>query len=577
MSTTRTVTTADGLALAVEQHGDPSEPCVVCVHGYPDDRSVWDEVVAPLAANHHVVTYDVRGAGESERPAERARYRMDRLVDDLAEVVDAVAPGEAVHLLAHDWGSIQSWHALTDQRLRGRIRSLTSISGPHLDHASSWMREQLRKPTPKRLGKLLRQLARSGYIGFFQLPVLPELAWRSGALRKVIRRLDGSARHCCPRTSDAVAGLELYRENMPPRPRGPRPPRTEVPVQVLAPKGDAFVTAPLQTEVRERVSELFVRELHGGHWLPRQRPEQVAHCTAELVEHLESGARKRELLRARVSDDESGFEHQLVVVTGAGNGIGRATALAFAAEGAEVVVTDVDEQAASRTAQQARAAGGTATAHALDVSDEAATCRLAERVRAEHGVADVVVNNAGVGLAGKFADTTGSDWREVLDVNLLGVVHGCLAFTEQQIERGRGGRIINIASAAAYLPVKGLSVYSTSKSAVLTLSERLDAELAEHGISVTAVCPGAVHTGITGTTRFVGVDAARQQRHRDTATRLYRLRGFAPEKVAAAVLRAAERPTPVVAVSAEARIGLLLARFAPGLLRAAARTGPRAR
>ncbi|NYH79307.1 NAD(P)-dependent dehydrogenase (short-subunit alcohol dehydrogenase family)/pimeloyl-ACP methyl ester carboxylesterase [Actinopolyspora biskrensis] len=577
MSTTKTVTTEDGLRLAVEQHGDPSNPCVVCVHGYPDNRSVWDEVVTRLAESYHVVTYDVRGAGESERPAERDGYRLDRLVDDLAEVVNAVAPEKAVHLLAHDWGSIQSWHALTDQRLRTRIRSLTSISGPSLDHAASWVREQLRKPTPKRLGKLFRQLARSGYIGFFQLPVLPELAWRSGMLRKVLRGLDDSARYCSPRTSDAVAGLELYRENMSSRPRGTRLPRTEVPVQVLAPNRDAFVTAALQTEVRAHVSELFVRGLAGGHWIPRQRPEQVARCAAELVEHLENGTRKRELLRARVSDDDSGFEHRLVVVTGAGNGIGRATALAFAANGAEVVVTDVDEQAARRTAHQARAAGGTATAHALDVSDEAATYRLADRVREEHGVADIVVNNAGVGLAGKFSDTTGADWREVLGVNLLGVVHGCLAFTEQQIEHGQGGRIINISSAAAYLPVKGLSVYSTSKSAVLTLSERLDAELAEHGISVTAVCPGAVHTGITGTARFVGVDAARQRQRRETATRLYRLRGFGPEKAAAAVLRAAGHPAPVVPVTTEARIGLLLSRFAPGMLRAAARTGPKVR
>src|SRR6476469_8100867 len=121
---------ADGTTLAVYESGTEDGPVVVAVHGYPDDHTVWDGVVAALADTFRVVTYDVRGAGASDVPASRAGYRMPHLVDDLFAVLDHV--GEPVHLLGHDWGSIQCWPALTDPRARGRISGFTSISGPSL-------------------------------------------------------------------------------------------------------------------------------------------------------------------------------------------------------------------------------------------------------------------------------------------------------------------------------------------------------------------------------------------------------------------------------------------------------------
>ncbi len=136
------------------------------------------------------------------------------------------------------------------------------------------------------------------------------------------------------------------------------------------------------------------------------------------------------------------------------------------------------------------------------MADERAVEKLAERVTATHGVVDVLVNNAGVGLGGAFLDTTTAEWKRVLDVNLWGVIHGCLHFGRRMAERGQGGHIVNVASAAAFQPSRALPAYGASKAAVLMLSESLRAELAERDIGVTAVCPGFVTTGITSTARF---------------------------------------------------------------------------
>jgi NAD(P)-dependent dehydrogenase (short-subunit alcohol dehydrogenase family)/pimeloyl-ACP methyl ester carboxylesterase len=571
----RDITATDGVALRVHESGQPGAPTVVCVHGYPDDHTLWDGVAAELALRYHVVSYDVRGAGESGRPRGRQAYRLHQLTQDLTTVIDTISPDRPVHLLAHDWGAIQAWHAVTGRRMGGRIASYTSISGPCLNHADHWFRARLHRPTPRALRELITQLRSSWYIAFFQLPVLPELAWRTGLAGRVLARMDGA---CVPTVAAGVNGVQHYRANVAPRLTAPSPRTTDIPVQVLAPQRDRAVSVSLQTDIGRWVPNLAIRELPGGHWLPRTHPHAVARCASELIDHAEGGPEARALRRARRTKHRGQrFEDRLVVITGAGSGIGRATALESAEHGAEVIATDIDLQAAERTALLASTLGPRASAYLLDVSDGGAVEKFGTVLKENHGIPDIVINNAGIGVAGPFLDTTVADWERVIDINLWGVIHGCRVLGGLMVQGGEGGTIVNVASAAAYLPSRALSAYTATKAAVLALSQCLRGELAEAGIDVVAICPGFVSTNITNTARFVGHDAGEERAARQRATQLYRRRNFTPEKAARGILRAVQRNTAIAPITVEARVGLLASRLTPGLLRALARADLTAR
>jgi NAD(P)-dependent dehydrogenase (short-subunit alcohol dehydrogenase family) len=317
-----------------------------------------------------------------------------------------------------------------------------------------------------------------------------------------------------------------------------------------------------------------------GHWLPRKSPQVVASAVTELIEHVEGAPESRALRRLRVNQQSvtdqrpEEFSNQLVVITGAGSGIGRQTALAFAGKGAEVVIADLNGAAAEETAGLLRNGGAVAHPIVVDVSDVAAMEDFAKRVIADFGVPDVVVNNAGIGIAGAFLDTTAADWERIVDINLLGVVHGCRLFGQAMADRLEGGHIVNVASAAAFLPSRTLGAYCTTKSAVLMLSECLGAELADQGIGVSAICPGIINTPITTATKYVGLSDAEQEKKAKKAAKQYARRNFGPEKVAEAILKAVRHKIPVVPVAPEAKAARLMSRVSPAAMRRFARVDP---
>jgi NAD(P)-dependent dehydrogenase (short-subunit alcohol dehydrogenase family)/pimeloyl-ACP methyl ester carboxylesterase len=570
-----------GVDLCVAELGDPTDPTVVLVHGYPDSKEVWSEVATRLAGRFHVVLYDVRGHGRSTAPKPlRGGFTLAKLTDDFLAVIDAVSPDRPVHLVGHDWGSVQSWEFATVGRTQGRVASFTSMSGPSLDHFGHWINARVRRPTPRRVGQLLGQGAKSWYVYLLHTPALPELAWRGPlgkAWPRILQRAERIPAGDYPTPSlpsDAAHGAWLYRDNVRARLRRPREDaHAHAPVQLITPLGDAFLSERLYDDLERWVPRLTRRTLPDKHWIPRTRPDQVAAWIEEFVRSVEDG----QGAQPKPADRHAQwFGGQLVLVTGAGSGIGRATAFAFAEAGARVVAVDRDTEAAARTAELSRLVGAAdAWAETADVSDEQAMEKLAEKVHREYGVLDVLVNNAGIGLSGSFFTTTTEDWRRVLDVNLWGVIHGCRLFGSRMADRAQGGHIVNVASAAAYLPSRALPAYSTSKAAVLMLSECLRAELAPQRIGVTAICPGFINTSITSTARFTGVDEEEQHRRQKRSARLYGMRNFPPEKVASAILEAVEHNRAVVPVTPEARGARWLSRVAPGVLRRLARVEPR--
>ncbi|MFJ9330907.1 SDR family oxidoreductase [Streptomyces sp. NPDC101230] len=574
-----------GVELCVAELGNGDWPTVVLVHGYPDSKEVWSEVAARLAEQWHVVLYDVRGHGRSTAPEPlRGGFTLEKLTDDFLAVIDAVSPDRPVHVVGHDWGSVQSWEFVTVGRTEGRIASFTSMSGPSLDHFGHWIKQRMARPTPRRAGQLLGQGAKSWYVYMLHTPVLPELAWR-GPLGKrwpgILQRLEKVPAGDYPTASlpdDAAHGAWLYRDNVRARLGRPRADAyAHAPVQLITPTGDSFLSERLYDDLEQWVPRLVRRSLPAKHWVPRTRPDQLAAWIGEFAAASETGGQEGPAVQQPAAKGRYAerFGGQLVLVTGAASGIGRATAFAFAEAGARVVAVDLDAEGAARTAELARLVGAPAAwGEAVDVSDEAAMEKLAAKVAAEYGTVDVLVNNAGIGLSGSFLETTSEEWKRVLDVNLWGVIHGCRIFGKQMADRGQGGHIVNTASAAAFQPSRALPAYSTSKAAVLMLSECLRAELAEKSIGVSAICPGIVNTNITATTRFAGAGVEEEQRLRKRTTQLYGRRNYPPEKVADAILEAVVRNRAVVPVTPEARGARLLSRVSPGMLRGIARLKP---
>ena len=234
---------------------------------------------------------------------------------------------------------------------------------------------------------------------------------------------------------------------------------------------------------------------------------------------------------------ERDFAGRVAVVTGAGSGIGRSTALLLARLGAAVHCADLDGSSAEAVAAEIEAAGGRATAHTVDVSDAASVSALADRVFDADGAVDVLHNNAGVGHAGPLDQTSLEEWERVLGVNLMGVVHGMHFFGPRMLAQGRPGHIVNTASLAGLVPVAEMGPYCTSKHAVVGLSESLNAELSPRGVYVTAICPGLINTPITAAAHLEG----RLESQRDRIRRFYERFGASPDVVAEAVVDAVRR------------------------------------
>lgn len=300
MKTARRVIGAGGLSLHVTEAGVPGRPTILLVHGFPDTSEVWDPVVERLTDSFHVVRYDVRGAGQSEAPEDRSGYALPLLVEDMAAVIDATSPGRPVHLVAHDWGSIQGWEAVTTKALADRFASYTSISGPPIDHAALWARQH-RTLRPSDLVRSVRQAAHSWYVAFFHLPLLPELMARSRRATSVwaraLHRIEGArADNAWPAPTfgaDFAHGVQLYRANMRSRMLQPEARHTDVPVQLVIPLRDRYVTPALLDGLEDWTSEIWRRPVDGGNWVIRTDPDFIASAVHEIAEYVEQATESR--------------------------------------------------------------------------------------------------------------------------------------------------------------------------------------------------------------------------------------------------------------------------------------------
>src|SRR3954449_12385287 len=222
-------------------------------------------------------------------------------------------------------------------------------------------------------------------------------------------------------------------------------------------------------------------------------------------------------------------------ITGAASGIGRATALAAAERGAQLVLTDLRAPGLEETVAMARARGGVVLdSAAVDVTDHEAVAAFARDVHAAHGSMDVVMNVAGASKWGSVSGLSHEDWRRMVDVNLMGPIHVIEAFVPAMVEAGRGGHLVNVSSAAGLIALPWHAAYSAGKFGLRGVSEVLRFDLRRHGIGVSLVCPGGVRTGLVDTVQIAGVDQDAPSMRKLTAR--FAAHAITPERAAAAIV-----------------------------------------
>ncbi len=241
-------------------------------------------------------------------------------------------------------------------------------------------------------------------------------------------------------------------------------------------------------------------------------------------------------------------------ITGAASGIGRATALAAAAQGAELFLTDINADALDAVVAQIRSQGGrVGAARALDIADHAAVKSFADSILLSAGAPDVVMNIAGISIWGRIDQLELKHWRQCVEVNLMGPIHVMDSLVPAMMQSGRGGHLVNVSSAAGLFGLPWHAAYSASKFGLRGISEVLRYDLRRYGIKVHLVCPGGVDTGLVQTIQIAGID--KNDPEMQALTKRFQKHAVTPEQAAAAILKGVQKGRYLIYTSFDIRFG----------------------
>ncbi|MBV8667179.1 MAG: SDR family NAD(P)-dependent oxidoreductase [Burkholderiaceae bacterium] len=259
------------------------------------------------------------------------------------------------------------------------------------------------------------------------------------------------------------------------------------------------------------------------------------------------------------------LRNKQVLITGAGSGIGRASALAFAKRGAHIVASDIHPAPLETLKREVESLGVACLTYVVDVSNEAAMQEFAAQVHGKVGAIDVLLNNAGIAYLGLFLQSDLAHWRRVMDINVMGVVHGCRYFIPHMLAAGGARQVLNVASSAGNYPAPSMAAYAASKYAVAGFSEVLKMELHDTQIGVTTVCPGVINTAITTTGSQVAASFPESQIAKLRA--YYQRKGCDPSVVAEDIVRATQKGQDICLTGPGAALAYHVKRISVGLVR----------
>lgn len=282
------------VTLAVYTWGQAPTPehpreVLVLAHGFPDRALFWEQVATALQQDFYVVAFDMRGCANSTHIRGRRHYHFAPLVQDLYAVINAVSPGQKVHLVGHDWGGIYGWDAIAEPEGIRRIASYVTMS-PGLDHVGFYLRRRFLRPTPRNLWQAFSQLLRNSLMTFFTLPLLPELVFRSGLGTVMFRALVGlyepriTFRKNEGMEGDAIRYLGIYRANLLQRALLPQQkPVSPVPVHLLLAAHDPFLPPAVFEACPESTTDCSRSLVDAAHWAPLSRPREMATTITNFI------------------------------------------------------------------------------------------------------------------------------------------------------------------------------------------------------------------------------------------------------------------------------------------------------
>ncbi len=278
----------------------PDRPTIVLAHGWPDSAAMWGRSPTASAATgrFHVVTFDARGIGRSTPAMVHKPYAIGRMADDIDAVARAVSPDRPVHLVGHDWGSVQMWEYVGDPERQPWAATL------HVDHRPVPRpprpldpHPHAKRPTPGNVGPVLAQAGKSSYVAYLHVPVASTLMWRLGFARlfrtwmKRVEHVPDDGQHpASTLPDDAIRGIQLYRtQHRPPAAAGPRSGGPTCPVQLVVTTRDHYLTPRLFADIEQWVPEPHQVDLDAGHWCTRTHPDRIA----EPIDTYRHGQRAR--------------------------------------------------------------------------------------------------------------------------------------------------------------------------------------------------------------------------------------------------------------------------------------------